>query len=119
MSNKNREPNILIEKADSFVHRVYTVTRTFPREEIYGIISQLRRAALSIILNAIEGFARNSKNEHRHFLDMSYGSLKEAKYLLYFSYKEGFLKENDYKELLKSCDELGRIIWSKKETLQQ
>ncbi len=111
------EKDIFITKADIFVHEVYAITRAFPKEELFGITSQLRRAALSIALNAIEGFARNSKNEYRHFLSISYGSLKETKYLLDFSHKERFIKNAEYEKLIISCDELGKILWAKRKAL--
>ena len=109
--------DIFTSKADKFVHEVYAITRGFPKDELYGVTSQLRRAALSIILNAIEGFARNSQNEHRHFLDISYGSLKETLYLLDFSYKENYMKKEEYENLTLSCDELGKILWAKRKAL--
>ena len=73
----------LKKKMDEYVHFVYQVTRKFPKEELYGVISQLRRAALSIILNYIEGFARRRPAVQLNFFETSYGSLKESKYLLY------------------------------------
>ncbi|PJB19449.1 four helix bundle protein, partial [Candidatus Falkowbacteria bacterium CG_4_9_14_3_um_filter_36_9] len=59
------------------------ITRSFPKDELYGITSQLRRAALSVILNYIEGYARKRDKVYKNFLEISYGSLKEAKYLLH------------------------------------
>lgn len=88
-------------KMNDYVHSVYKATKTFPREEIYGVTSQIRRAALSVILNYIEGFARrkgdNSKL-YNNFLEISYGSLKESKYLSHFSLIEGYL-DIKYKKL--------------------
>lgn len=101
----------LKKKMDEFVHLVYLLTRSFPKEELYGVISQLRRAALSVILNYIEGYARGRKKVHKNFLEISYGSLKECKYLLYFSFKEGFLKEDDYKRVLELSEEIGAMLW--------
>jgi len=97
---------------DDFVHLIYKETRHFPKEEIYGVTSQLRRAALSIILNYIEGFARTRSAVYINFLEISYGSLKEVKYLLHFSWKEGYITEIKYKNLLLQCEEIGAMLWS-------
>src|SRR3990167_11144816 len=90
----------LKNKMDSFVHSAYKASKNFPKEELFGITSQLRRASLYVILNYIEGYARVKNKIHRNFLEISCGSLKECKYLLYFSYKEKYLEEKDYKELI-------------------
>lgn len=73
---------------DDFVFRVYEITKKFPKEELYGLTSQLRGASLSIILNYIEGYARQGKSVLKNFIEISYGSLKETKYLLCFSYRQ-------------------------------
>jgi four helix bundle protein len=104
--------NLIIEKSDLLAHRVYEVTKDFPREEIYGITSQLRRASLSVPLNAVEGYARNSDKSHKQFLLISYGSLKETKYLLHFCLKEDLISENQYKELIFIAEEVGKLLWS-------
>lgn len=101
----------LKKKMDEYVHLAYAFTRTFPREEQYGIISQLRRAALSVILNYIEGYARVSKRVHKNFLEISYGSLQESKYLLDFSQKENYLKRDDQQKIIRLADEIGAMLW--------
>lgn len=101
----------LKEKMDSFVHGIYKATRSFPKEELYGVISQIRRAALSVILNYIEGYARGREKVHKNFLEISYGSLQEAKYLLEFSVKEKFISEEDFKNLLNLADDIGAMLW--------
>ena len=98
--------DILKKKTDEFAFSVYKITKDFPREEIYGIISQLRRAALSVVLNYIEGYARNGDKSYKNFLQISYGSLKEAKYLIYFSYREGYVDKNSYDNLIKLTEEI-------------
>ena len=70
------------EIADGVVMEVYRVTRSFPKEEIFGLTSQIRRAAMSIASNIVEGCARNSEADYLRFLDMSYGSAKELEYQL-------------------------------------
>lgn len=101
----------LKSKIDKFVHLVYGVTKNFPKEEIYGVTSQLRRAALSVMLNYIEGYARNRDKVHKNFLEISYGSLKESRYLIEFSYVEKYVLEKDFKELIELSDGIGAMIW--------
>lgn len=96
---------------DTLVTDVYKVTTTFPKEEIYGITSQLRRASLSIMLNYIEGYARLSKAHLKNFLEISYGSLKETKYLLYFSKKMKYIDDTEYRKLSKLCEDVGKMLW--------
>lgn len=72
------------------VEDVYTLTRNFPREEIYGLTSQMRRAAVSIPSNIAEGAARNSKKEFIHFLYVALGSLSELETHLVITRKLGF-----------------------------
>lgn len=113
---KNSEYNELIkEKADKYAHRVYSLTKKFPKEEMFGITSQLRRSALSVVLNCVEGYVRNrpgnKDKEYGQFLRISYGSLQESKYLLSFSMVEGYLSESDYKEISILADEIGARLW--------
>jgi four helix bundle protein len=110
--------NILVKKADNFAYLIYKISKNFPKDEIYGLTSQIRRAALSVPLNIIEGFARQNKNEYRRFLGIAYGSLKETKYLLYFANREKIIKSADYKEIVALSEEIGKLIWSTIKTLR-
>jgi len=101
----------LKKKMDEYVHFVYKITRKFPKEELFGTTSQIRRSALSVILNYIEGFAREGKKSYLNFLRNSYASLKESKYLLYFSFKENYLDEKDYEIGVKMAEEIGAMLW--------
>jgi len=96
---------------DLYVHRIYDYTEKFPKSEIFGLASQLRRAALSVILNYIEGFARHKKGVLKNFLEISYGSLKESKYLVYFSYKRKYINKKEYEELMKLAEKIGAMLW--------
>jgi len=98
-------------KMDKYVHLIYTLTREFPKEEIYGITSQIRRSAVSVILNYIEGYARGSKKVNRNFLQISYGSLQESKYLLDFCVVEKYLKLEEYKRAAVLADDIGAMLW--------
>lgn len=83
--------SILLKKADSYAHSVYELTKQLPKDELFGLTSQLRRAALSVPLNIIEGYARQSTKVQVQFLHVSYGSLKESQYLINFAVEEKLL----------------------------
>lgn len=102
----------LKNKMDEYAHLIYKITKKFPKEEDYGSTSQLRRAALSVVLNYIEGFARKRDAVKKNFWEISYGSLKESKYLLHFTLEEGYYDEKEYKEALLLADEIGAMLWS-------
>ena len=97
---------------DEYAHFVYKITKKFPKEEIYGITSQLRRSSLSVILNYIEGYARSGKNKvYKNFLEISYGSLKESKYLLHFCLEEHYMDSKQYKKAIRMAEEIGAMLW--------
>ena len=106
-------------KADDLAHFIYKITRDFPKEELYGIISQLRRAAISIVLNYVEGYARMKPAVQLNFFEISYGSLKETLYLLNFSLEEGYLTEENFKVGYKLADEIGAMLWSEMTALKK
>lgn len=99
------------QKMNTYVHFVYTISKTFPKDELYGCTSQLRRATLSIILNFIEGFARKKIAVKRNFWEISYGSLQESKYLLNFGFEEKYINLEDYVKADKMADEIGAMLW--------
>lgn len=98
---------------DEFVNKVYDCTVTFPKEEVFGLTSQLRRASLPVVLNYIEGYARRRDKVFKNFLDISYGSLslKESKYLIYFSHKRKYINDKQYDELIHLSDRIGKMLW--------
>src|SRR4029079_12676811 len=71
--------------ADDLTVAVYECTRSFPREEIYGLTSQLRRAAYSVPANIVEGASRESKKDYLHFLYIARGSLSETQYFIHLA----------------------------------
>jgi len=112
MEEGEKFQDILKRKMDDYVQLVYFVTKNFPRDELYGVTSQLRRAALSEILNYIEGYARIKSGVHLNFFETSYGSLKESKYLPYFSKKQNYIRnEKDYQKALQLSEEIGKMLW--------
>lgn len=118
MSNEQTR-DILLEKADVYAHEVFRVSTQFPKSELFGLTAQLRRAALSVPLNIVEGFARQSRQDHRRFLEIAYASLKEAQYLLSFAFCEGFLTEKTCEEISLLGDEVARMLWAKIQTLRK
>jgi len=83
------------EMADAVVMLVYQVTAGFPREEMYGLTSQMRRAAVSVTSNIVEGCARDSQADYLRFLHMAFGSLRELHYQIGLSKRLGYLCNKD------------------------
>ena len=83
------------ELADEVAVLVYRVTGGFPREELYGLTSQMRRAAVSVPSNIVEGCARDSQADYLRFLYIAFGSLRELHYQLSLSKRLGFLRNQD------------------------
>jgi four helix bundle protein len=87
---------------DSIALMIYKITANFPKTEIYGLTSQMRRAAVSAASNIVEGFTRRSQNDFVRFLEISYGSLKELQYQYELSNKLGYCEEKIFTE----CDQI-------------
>ncbi len=97
--------------ADDLAFKIYQVTKDFPKEEIYGITSQIRRAALSVPTNIVEGYSRKGDKELSRFINISLGSLAETKYLVYFSNRLGYLANGEYNEISNRYEILGKKLW--------
>jgi four helix bundle protein len=109
----------LKHKMDEYVHFIYRVSKQFPKDELYGSVSQIRRATLSVILNYIEGFARKRLAVQLNFHETSYGSLKESRYLLDFSRAEGWISAEDYNQGIGLADEIGAMLWTEISSLEK
>ena len=103
---------------DDYAHFAYKITRSFPKEEVYGCVSQLRRSSLSVILNYIEGFARRKKAIKANFWEISYGSLIESKYLIDFCAKEGYINAKDHKNGMEMAEEIGAMLYRLLDSLE-
>jgi four helix bundle protein len=101
---------IIFQKADELAFQIYQITTSFPKEELYGLTSQIRRAAVSIPANIIEGHARKSKKEFRQFINIALGSLAETRYFFDFSNRLGYHKK-EYPETAKLIEETGKVLW--------
>ena len=98
------------DKSHSLVKNIYRIVPSFPDEEKYGLISQIKRAAVSIPTNMVEGFARNTTKEYILFLFNSRGSLEELRYLGLLSFELGFLSDKDYKYIEGSCEDISKML---------
>lgn len=110
-SEKGYKNLVVWQRADELAKEVYMATRSFPKEEIYGITSQLRRAVLSVPINIVEGYSRQSKKELRQFINISLASLAEVEYIIDFSLRIGYLKEKDYERLEELRNITGKLLW--------
>ena len=97
--------------ADALVVEVYRQTKLFPKEEQYGLTSQLRRAALSVPTNIVEGASRQYKKEYLHFLHISRGSIAETEYLLHLAHRLNILTEKDFEEIDKLRQETAMTLF--------
>jgi four helix bundle protein len=109
---------IIWQKSDKLALLIYSLTRDFPNDEQFGITSQIRRAALSVPTNIVEGYNRKSRKELGRFIDISLGSLAETEYLLEFSTKLGYVK-CDTNEVESLIVELGKLLWGFKGSLSE
>lgn len=96
--------------ADRLALAVYQSTRSFPREENFGLTSQTRRAAVSIACNIVEGCARHTEQEYLRFLDMAYGSSRELEYQLSLAKRLGYLDEHAMHHVVPLSEEVGRAL---------
>jgi four helix bundle protein len=99
------------QKAMDLVVAIYRETACFPREEIYGLSNQLRRAAVSIPSNIAEGQGRGAGAEFAHFLRIANGSRQEVETQILIATRLNYLNEIVADQLLARCDEIGRILW--------
>jgi four helix bundle protein len=97
--------------AYDLVLEIYHQTKSFPKSEDHNITSQLRRAAVSIPLNIVEGSAKASKKDFLRYLNIAYGSAKEVEVLLNLCFDLNYFRESDYDFLSESLDELNAKLF--------
>lgn len=98
------------QKAKTFASEIYRATEVFPKSEIYGLTSQLRRAAVSVAANIAEGQGRLTKGEFRHFLGQARGSLLEVETQLSISLDLHLLSEDEFDDLRQRSSEVRRLL---------
>lgn len=98
------------QKAYAFGIKLYTVTKSFPKEEIYGITSQLRRASVSIPSNIAEGSRRSTQKDFRLFLHIAYGSGAELEVQILFAKDLGYISDTTCNQLLQDLGEIMKML---------
>ncbi|MCB2211969.1 four helix bundle protein [bacterium] len=96
--------------ADDLAVAIYQSTRAFPKDELYGLTSQMRRAAVSVPSNIVEGCARNSKADYLRFLDIAFGSLRELEYQITLAKRLHYLQEPNSEELLDLAKQASKVL---------
>jgi len=104
---KNFTELIVWQKAHAFVLNIYKQTAAFPKHELYGLVSQFRRAAVSIPANIAEGFRKHSEADKARFLNIAEGSLEECRYYLILARDLGYMEID---ELWLLSDETARLL---------
>lgn len=98
------------KRSIAFVTSVYKLTGNFPKEEMYGLTNQMRRAAVSVPSNIAEGAARSSNKEYIHFLYIALGSATEIETQLIIANNLEYIRQKDFDELCQERDEIGRMV---------
>lgn len=103
------EDLIVWQKAHALVLRIYKITKDFPNGEKFGLVSQMRRAAVSIAANIVEGFRKKGKRDKINFYNIAQGSADELRYYIMLAKDLGYLKDK-IDEILLATDEVGRML---------
>ena len=120
MSGKDKKPHrnlIAWQKGMDLVLEVYKLTQNFPERELYGLISQLRRAALSVPSNIAEGAADRTQAQFSHFLSTALGSLNEIDTQLELSFRLGYLSEYEYNKISAWLDECLAVTYGLRKSI--
>ncbi len=110
MSGQNYRDLIAWQKAMDLVEWVYEATRGWPNEDLYGLTSQVRRAAVSIPSNVAEGQGRVSPKEFAHHLSIAHGSLREVETQLLIAHRLKYMDQSTLQRLMQQASEVGRLL---------
>ncbi len=100
----------VFQEADELALAVYRATSNFPKTEMFGLTSQIRRAAVSVGSNIVEGCARRTEADYLRFLEIAYGSTREMEYQLSLAFRLGYLDPSCHTDLAERCNKIGRMM---------
>ncbi len=112
------EKLIYWQKARQLTKEIYSLTAGFPKEEQFGLTAQIRRASVSISSNIAEGYGRQHRADYIHFLNIARGSCYEVMSQLILCVDLGFIKEDQSKKARNLCEEIGKMLNSAIQSLQ-
>lgn len=104
------------QKSLSFINQIYSLTKNWPKTELFSLTDQIRRASTSIALNIAEGSSR-SRKDFSHFLDISKGSCFETTAILHIALSQSYITETQYRSCYQQLEELVKIIQGLKKSL--
>ena len=110
MAVRNYRDLVAWQRAMDLVVEIYGITKSFPRDEIFGLSSQLRRAAVSIPSNIAEGQGRGAGNDFSRYLRIAQGSLQEVQTQLVIAQRLGYMNERKAAETMQRADEVARLL---------
>ena len=106
------------QKSMQLTHRIYEITVHYPADEKFGLVSQMRRCAVSIPSNIAEGYGREGEREHSHFLFISLGSSNELETQMILSHDFQYVGEEEYSEIMDLNSEVNKMLSSSIYTLR-
>lgn len=107
------------QKSIAFVKEIYRITTKYPKSELFGLTSQIQRAAISMPANIAEGCGRNSNKEFSRFIDIAIGSAFELETLLQISFELNYIEELEYNTLMKDLYEIQKMMYDLQQTLNK
>lgn len=110
MKTKSYKDLIVWQKSIKLIMEIYKLTQAFPRSEQYGIVAQMRRAAVAIPSNIAEGYARQYRPEYVQFLSVAFASAAELETQIIISQKLGFGKDSSYKTIYALLEEVSKML---------
>jgi four helix bundle protein len=99
------------KSSDELVKEIYELTRSFPKDELYGLVSQIRRAIVSVVVNIVEGSSRKHKKEYLNFLYISRGSLAETEYLLKLSHDLKYIDGVVFEDMNQKITHVFKVLY--------